>query len=152
MTLRDDLLPALNDARAICDEFGLRQNAVDVIVRTWASGEIGVPETQIAGVDYVDQKIRLVPNPKVRRLTQREIASSGGRYEDADLIVGPMTPAFAGGGNSTAQLDPLELQPGVELIYVLSGPNAGEHAAIDVRRDRPMRYEVVVRRTRRTPG
>ncbi len=151
MTLRDDLLPALDGARAICDELGLRQNAVAIVLRTWASGEIETPSTQTAGTDYTDVTIRLVPNPKVRRVTQREIASSGGRYETADIVIGPMTPAFAGGGNTVAQLDPLVLAAGVELIFVLTGPNAGEHVVIDVRRDRPMRYEVVVRRSRRTP-
>lgn len=152
MSLRDDLLPALNDARTICDDLGLRQNAVDVIVRTWTSGRVGSPASQSPGTDYVDVKVHLTPNPKVRRVTQREISSSGGEYEDADLIVGPMTPAFVGGGNSLAQIDPDVRQRGVEVIFILSGPNAGEHSLIDVRRDRPMRYECVVRRTRRTPG
>lgn len=150
-TLRDDLLPALNDARTICDDLGLRQNAVDVVVRTWTSGRVGTPATQSPGTDYTDATVHLAPNPKVRRVTQREVASSGGRYEDADLVVGPMTPAFLGGGNTTDQLDPLVRDRGVELIFVLTGPNAGEHSLVDFRRDRPMRYEAVVRRTRRTP-
>lgn len=151
MTLRDDLLPALDDARTICDDLGLRQNAVDVVVRTWTSGKVGAPATQTPGVDYSEQRVHLTPNPKVRRVTQREVASSGGRYEDADLVVGPMTPAFAGGGNTTDQLDPLVRQRGVELLFVVTGPNAGEYALVDFRRDRPMRYECVVRRTRVTP-
>lgn len=149
-TLRDDLLPALDDARTICDDLGLRQNAVDVVLRTWTSGKPGSPASQSAGTDYVDVKVHLTPNPKVRRVTQREVASSGGRYEDADLVVGPMTPAFLGGGNSLDQLDPLIRDRGVELIFILTGANSGDHSLVDVRRDRPMRYECVVRRTRRT--
>ena len=151
MSLRDDLLPTLNDARTICDDFGLRQNAVDVVVRTWTSGKVGTPATQTPGVDYSEQRVHLTPNPKVRYLTQREVASSGGRYKDEDLMVGPMTPAFVGGGISTAELFPVNRQKGVEILFVITGPNAGEFALIDPRRARPMRYECVVRRTRVTP-
>lgn len=142
--------------------FDIRPNAVTRRLRTWASGRLGDPMPATSGVDYTDADIPLAPTPKVRALSAREIASSGGRYEDGNLVVGPITPAYTvtacctsatetSGGYTVEQLDPVITTDGVELIYLVDGPNAGEYYLHEVRRDRSMRYELVIGRTRRTP-
>lgn len=155
MTLRTSLLPVVDNARRLLDNLGLRTNMVTRRLRTWASGEIGRPMPATVNVDYTDEDITLDPSPKVRRVSAQEVASSGGRYEDTDLVVGPITPAYSGpsgsGGYTTDQLDPVITADGVELIYVLGGPNAGEHFLREIKRDRSLRYELVVSRLRRTP-
>ncbi len=123
---------------------GLRPNGFAIVVRTWASGAVGKGT-------FTDSTLPIAPNPKMREVSTRELASSGGVYEQGDLLVGPFTPAYDGpppGGYTPAQLDP-PLSPadrGVEVIYVVIGPDAGQYRRITATRDRAMRYMLVLRR------
>ncbi len=145
-------LPAATTASG-APGYDIRPNTVTRRVRTWASGKAGVPRPATLGVDYADVDILLTPTPKVRSLSAREIASSGGRYEDAELVVGPITPTYdtgtATGGYTAEQLDPVVTGGGVEVLYIVEGPNAGQYYLHEVRRDPALRYMLVLGRTRR---
>jgi hypothetical protein len=136
--------------------FDVRTNAVTIRARTWTSGKIQVPWPATAGTDYADVDLVLTPRPKVRRISSSLVASSGGRYEQNDMIVGPITPAYPGppaGGYTLTQLDPL-VPPGtknVEKLWLISGPDAGVYRLVDMRNDRAFRYEAVIRKLRDTP-
>ncbi len=113
-------------------------------MRTWATGKAGDGA-------YSDSAITISPNPKMREVSTHDIAGSGGRYEQGDLAVGPFTPAFTGppaGGYTPDQLQP-PVPPGsrgVEVIYTVTGPDAGQYTSVTSSRDRPMRYSLVLRR------
>lgn len=109
MTLRDDLLPVFGDARALIDDFGLRTTRVIIRTRTWTGGPDG---KQVGLGTYTDSDLEILPRPRVR--TNRE----------GELVVDRITPAYAGGGYTLAQLNPLpNLTDGQEVKYILIGPN-----------------------------
>ena len=157
-TLRDRLLPRLAAIRGRVGALGMHQNGVSIDVRTWASGNAGVPNP--AGPpDYTDAITPLLEagqNPHMVELSFSEIAGSGGAYREGDVRVGAITPYNATtnpAGYTPAQLRPLPPAgtSGVEVIYVVTGPLAGEYALVEFIGNRPMRYELVLRRTDRTP-
>lgn len=148
--LADKLKQRLQKIRGIPVTMGLRPNAVSVITRTWASGRVG-NGTFDDGVPLV-----LSPTPKVREMSTREIASSGGRYEMGDLVVGPITPSYTGppaGGYSVDQVAPKVSpdQTGVEVIYLVTGSDAGEYSRISLNSDFALHYTLTIRRSNRTP-
>jgi hypothetical protein len=148
--LADLLKQRLQTIRGIQGTFGLRPNSVSVVTRTWASGRVG-KGTFDDGVPLV-----LTPTPMVREVSTREVASSGGRFETGDLRVGPITPAYPGpppGGYTTAQVAP-EVTPdqkGVEVIYLVTGSDAGEYSRISLNSDFALHYTLTLRRSNRTP-
>lgn len=144
--LRTSLLPVMQAARGIIDDLGFRTSDVVIRTRTWVGA-------RSAGADYVDELLPLTnPRPRVRVLSTREVAASGGRYEMGDLRIDKITPYFAGppaGGYTPAQLDPPVSSENVEVTYVVTGAFAGEYALEANNTDRALGYSVVVKRTNR---
>lgn len=109
MTLRDDLLPALDTLRTIPADLGLRANVVQVRVRTY-SGAVNADGTTLSSTTTTT----LSPAPKVRRLSEGQGSYFGGGTLDAsngtalaeELEVGPITPDYATGGYTLAELAP----------------------------------------------
>jgi hypothetical protein len=99
VTLRDDILPVLYDGRTFLDDLGFRPMRIIVRTRTWPSGkiEVGAP---------VVSDLELTPKPKVKW--------TGDGFS---LTVGPIMPAFGGGGYTPQQLQPPEAV-GVDHVYV----------------------------------
>jgi hypothetical protein len=151
MTLRDDLLPVMQTARGVIDGLGFRTSDVTIEVRFWPSGRIGTPD---ATSYTVETTLALKnPRPRVRQLSSQEIASSGGQYEQADVRIDKLTPQWAQGGYTPAQLAP-SVDPGDqsrEVVYLLTGPLNGEYRLINNSFDRALGYSLVVRRTRAIP-
>lgn len=145
MSLRTSLLPIVEACRTIAGTTGLdiRTAQLTIRTRTWSGGRAGVGTP-------TDSNLVLPQRYKVVQLSAREIASSGGLYQLEDLRVGPITPAQGGSGYSLAQLVPSGAD-GVEILYVLSGAVVGEYALVQANTTRPFRYELVLRRRRRTP-
>src|SRR6185312_15424469 len=88
---------------------------------------------------------------KVRHVTQKEIAGSGGRYEDGDIKVSFITPQYDSGGFTQAQLAPVATQQGVEIVYRLdeqSGATgvSGDYSLVEFRRDANLHFELVIGR------
>jgi hypothetical protein len=154
MTTADDINRLLQSTRAILPAMGMRPNAVSRVVRTWTSGKVKVPWPAVVDVDYEDDTLVFEPTPKVREISTREIASSGGVYADGDLRIERITPAFpspSAGGYTPTQIAPTASGPGIEIFYVITGPLAGVYRRVDCRNDRALEYWVTVRRLRDTP-
>ena len=103
MTTRDEVLPDLDEARAIIAGEGLRRYSVTIRVRTWSAGRIG-------GGTATNADLVLSPAPRVRVLSSREIAASGGTYEEGDYRIDKITPAYSApttGGYTPAKLKPI---------------------------------------------
>lgn len=104
MTLRDDLLEVLDEARAIADDLGMHQVLVTLRQRTWSSGKINT------GVSTITDTV-ISPTPHVR-----------GTSGDQEIDVGPITPAYAAslgfpsGGYTPAELNPSTV-PGADPDY-----------------------------------
>lgn len=148
MTLRDDLLPIMHDTRQIMQDLGFRTNTLAIITRVW-SGEIGDTD---AGFDD-GTPVVIAPLPRIRQLSSKEVASSGGQYEMGDVRIDKITPAFSGGGYTPEQIAP-EIPPGTtdtEVIYRITGTLDGDYARVALNTDRALGYSMVVRRMTRTP-
>jgi hypothetical protein len=154
MALAQDLLPLIESLRAIPGELGFRPyTSVRLRTRTWSGAEPGDGTA-------TDAFLALTTGgqpAKVREITSREVQSSGGRYTDADFVVGPLTPQHTPTGGGSAGYTPAELDPSssarnVERHVVLVGPGdaASEWTIVDAKLDRPLRYTLVIRRTERT--
>ncbi len=149
MTLRDDLLPRIEALRGIPGALGFRPyTSVVLRTRTWSGAEAGEGTA-------TDVNLPLTAGgypAKVRQITAREVATSAGRYTDADFVVGPLTPAFDGGGYTAAQLAPGTSNARVERHVVLTGPgeDASEWLIVGDQKDRALRYTLTIRRTQRT--
>jgi hypothetical protein len=157
----DDLLEIVDDGRAILgpDDLDLRPTRVAIITRTWSGG--------VRGDGYSTDTSLLLPDyTKVRNITSsrsfREMAGTGGLFELSDLVVGPVTPQFVDSdgvtrGFTEAELAPPVSNPGVEIIYRMTGQSAaaginGDYYRIHIQRDRRLRFLLVVGRERTTPG
>lgn len=103
-TLRDDILPVISDAWQLVNDLGFSPYTVTVRTRTWSEGQVQLGTPTIS--DLV-----LIPSP--------DIAEMDG---DNSLKVSAITPAFAGGGYTVAQLNPA-ITAGVETYYIVDGPN-----------------------------
>lgn len=143
MSLRERMKATADKVRAIASRPGLDQRPTSVTIRTrtWLGGRRGAE----GGTNDAD--LLLVPTPRVRELSTREIASSVGRYVAGDVMVEQITPAYAGGGYTEAQLAPLTTT-GNEIIYVLAGDVSGEFARVDLSTDDPHGWTLVLRRRR----
>lgn len=145
MSLRTALLPIVETCRALAGSTSLdiRTTQLTIRTRTWSGGRAGVGTP-------TDNDLVLPQRYKVIQLSAKDVASSGGRYEMEDLKVGPITPAQSGSGYTLAQLLPTGAD-GVEILYVLTGVTAGEYVLVQSNSTRPFRYELILRRRRRTP-
>lgn len=105
-TLRDGLLPVFESARTLIDGLGLRTTRVIRRTKTWSGGQVGLGTLTTTDVE-------LAPRPKVRD------AGPG------QVVVGPITPAFAGGGYDHDDLVPAQTDA-QDVIWVLIGADGEE--------------------------
>ncbi len=150
-TLRDDLLPDVDDLRGLAGELGFRPYA-SVVLRetTWSGtrpkdGTSTVADLALAAGGYP---------ARVQLVSSRVVQASGGRYVDGDMRIGPLTPAFSGGGYTPAQLAASSSAPNVERHVVLVGPGepgGGSYwTIVGTEFSEALGYSLVVRRTERT--
>lgn len=158
--------PTLDLVRGVPNLLGLRPTAVTIETRVWAGGRIG------RSTKTVQRQLQLAPPPasgdvqgptpyyKVRQVTQREIASSGGRYEQGTVVIGPITPYYTRpdgttGGFLEADLNPVITSQGTEVVYVLTAVDTvginGEYVLVDLERDSGLHFIVFANRRRVTP-
>ena len=144
MTVRDNVLVPLDAARAVIAGLGLRRYAVTVRTRTWSGGAPGAGDASNA--DLV-----LTPTPRVRALSTREVASSGGTFESGDYRIDKITPAYAGGGYTPEQLSPVPAAD-QDVVVVLAGDDGTKVCTIvGSSHDRAFGYSLIVRPRRETP-
>jgi hypothetical protein len=93
------------------------------------------------------------PKPRVKQVSAREVAASGGLFTLEDLKVGPITPDYVcgtdTGGYSPAQLDP-EGGEKTEILYILTGDVDGTYRLIRSDFTQPTGYYLYLRNTART--
>ena len=150
MTVRTTLLAPVNRLRGMRGTrqdgtgFDIQTVKLDIVERYWAGDRKGdgpLLETVIADVPQ---------RYKIRHVSAREVASSGGRFEMEDLNVGPVTPAYSGGGFSPSQLKPA-ISKGHEIVFKLSGTVTGDYELIAVHTEKAFSYFMILRRKRTTP-
>lgn len=129
---------------------------IAIYTRTWWGGIRG-------DGSYSDSILQLPPWSKIRKVHEREIAQSGGRYRTGDVMIWHLRPRYtdpvtnAVGGFTEQQLDPPILNDGVEVFYRLTAqhPNAtgeaGDYTLVELDRSSPLHFNVVIRR-RTTPA
>ena len=145
--------------------FDIRPTTITIQVRTYASGF-----RSVAGGYTLASSLALDPSIRVRHVSTREIADSGGRYSEDDVKVGPITPPYTdpssgvSGGYSAAQIDPAPsvaqnatTHQGTDVVYVLKTENAsdvgiaGEYSLHEMHVDRQFKIVAVLRRRKTTP-
>lgn len=155
-TLRDALLPALDQIRGIGDTLGLRRFTVTSVVRSWSGSRVGLG----SNVDAPKQIKLSLGNAKVRvrQVSQKEIVASGGFYADQDLRIGPITPPYTGSGADNSEIgvfDPAPNGTPVEFFFHIEGPEMPSgglwYKKISQVLTRPLHFEFVVRNTGETP-
>jgi len=146
VSLRTDLLPVIDELRALAGPtgFDVRTSQLTIRTRTWAGGRRGLGPIS-------DSDLTLEKRYKIRELSLREVSGSGGAFEMGDVKVGPITPTdVSGGGYTATQLAP-DGQQGTEIIYVITGDLAGEYARIDFDQTKPFSWYMTLRKRRTTP-
>ncbi len=154
-TIREAYLPVLDLYRGmLASTWDLRRYDVTVRVNTWSGALVGEGTKTTVNTPLLVNGQR----PKVTQVTQKQIIMSHGLYQDQDLMVGPLTPPFAGGGTAVIVFDPSNAAPNVELLFVVSGGPGDTDAGGDFYRlvaqedTHNFRYMIVLRRTGESNG
>ena len=109
MTLRDDLIPCVDSARDIINDFGLRPYVVLMRTRTWSGSEPGSGTSS-------DVDVAIDPVPKVSYPSPRLIANSGGTIQEGDRMVSKISASY-----TEAQLTGNPLGANVEVWWMIDG-------------------------------
>jgi hypothetical protein len=139
MTLADDLLPVAHAARGIAGELGFRPYRCFILDKFWTGQHTG------EGNGYEDQQEITEGGgqpPKIHWFTDEEIAL--GNLGRGTCGIGPITPAFSGGGTDLETLQG-ELQTGATRHVGIVGPkhpNGARYVIIDVQSERSLRYMI----------
>lgn len=147
MSLRLDLLSIVDAVRSIAgvDALDQRTHQLTIRTRTWSGARL--KQGTATDVDLV-----LPQKFPVRVVNASEVSSSGGLLEMSDILVDHITPSNgAAVGFTPLQLKPYITTHNVEVVYILSGPKAGEYGLIELRAYRPYTYQLILRRTIATP-
>lgn len=120
-TVRDDLLPVVDDARSIVDGMGLRRRDASVVVRTYVQD--GLNST------YTDAVTSVGPRPRIRTVSMRE-AQADAMLNIGDLRIDKVS-ALAYGRDD---LDPAA-EEGVEAFWWITdqdGEGAGAYRVVKI--------------------
>lgn len=157
--MKNAVFSAVFGAKAL----GQRPTTLTIITRTYSGPNRG------SQVPFVDSTLVLPQYTKIRHVSQREIAGSGGAYEEGDVICTEIMPIFTDpvtslpGGFTESQLHPLGAQgnsqslQSVEIIYRLSQVTgsrpgiAGDYSIVELKRAKSWGYILVIGRRRTTP-
>lgn len=134
MTLRDDLIPVVDDARQLIDDMGLRRFVVVVRKRTWSGGQLG-----LGTATNVD--LTLAPKPKVGDVPERLVFAEPGKFEAGDRFVRRISATY-----TRAQLDGGTLAANEELVWMLDDV---EYALVEVAEHRNFEWRALLRRRNR---
>mgnify|MGYP001585149938 CR=1 FL=1 len=150
MSFASDLLPAIDEIRAIPGELGFRGGTVTLIVRTWSGDRVGL------GTATTTETPVLVgggQSPRITRIDVREAVASGGAYQQGDFRIGPVTPEFAGGGVAREVLQPDVNASPTEVLWRVTDnglPSAGILCKKIAEEHRELRIVFVLRATSAT--
>ncbi len=146
MGLREDLLPVVDEARAIAGELGFRRYQVWVRVVTSAGPRAGI------GAQSVTETRLLVggrQDPKVREVRRKDVVAGTSELVAAEYDIGPLTPEFAGGGVAESTINPAKTGTPTTVTFLLKGPGLPTEGLLCQRvadhLDRPLRVVIRVR-------
>jgi len=88
MSLIDDLIPVVDDARRVIDQIGFRIHEVKLVTLTWELGKTGI------GAPTDKDEVLMDPQPKVLRYRMDKEINSGGAIYDADLEVSKISKTY----------------------------------------------------------
>ena len=118
MALKDDLLPLVDQLRAIPGELGFRPYQVWVRVTTWDGSGVGR-----GNGTSVDTRLLVGgQNPKVRQVSNKDVVTGTSEFSNALWEIGPITPSFPGGGYVDGAFDPQNSGLPATTHYLLKGP------------------------------
>lgn len=158
MSLRDDLIPMVEEVRGIPADMGVYGTRVYVRTETFASAiKDGSTASSTADVE-------VLPSPRVDEMSVEDslmygggaVTDSTGRVQSTVYSVGPITPSALGHGYAVSDLMPTTSTPSKRVSILLSGPDfqsGGEPMQI-VKCDatQPFRIMLVVRRMPKVPN
>jgi len=148
-TIRDGLLPVVDALRQLPSDFGIRRYSVTLRSRAWSGGSPGLGTA-------TDTDTLISPAPRVRVLSPKEVASSGGTYQDGDFMIEKITPAYTSpttGGWAPSVLQQVPGASADDVVIVMVGDEGTiECTAVKFFFDRPFNYRVVARARRVVSG
>lgn len=149
MGLRDELLPLVENLRAIPGELGFRQFSVFIRTTKWTGARVGLGTPTVSTV----QLLVGGQNPKVRQVRQKDVVAGSDEFQNALWEIGPVTPTFSGGGYSADDLGPINDGTPTTMEYILKGPGMPASGLLCVKyddsNDRSLRHTVRVKSTGR---
>lgn len=140
MTLADTILPIAYSARAIAGQLGFRPYTVALLL-TYANAN--QDSGQVLASDSTPITEANGQPPKIRQEKAEDTAGTGSAVSDT-FIVGPITPAFPGGGTDLTELIGT-LDAGVARYLLITGPKHPEGARyriLDVNCDKALGYRI----------
>lgn len=103
VTFAPAVLPALDVVRGVRGLLGLSNYTVKVVTKAWSGARPGIGVVTVTTTQLL---VGLGQNPRVTVISSNDVVASAGKYSAGDLRVGPMTPAYAGGGVADGVINP----------------------------------------------
>ena len=129
--------------------FDVIADQLTIRTRVWTNGYRGPLTDPRVDTDLVIPQIY-----KIQQVSTEEIVSSGGKYEQGDIKIGPITPNYVT-STGTGGFTPLQLNPngadGTEIIYVIAGTHGGNYQLVEEQSWKRFSYFLVLRRRYETP-
>lgn len=150
MTLLDSLRATVNNVRSIPGILGLRPYTVTVHVRSWSGTHIGDGTKTDSNFPI---KVAGNKDPKVQRLSSKDIIASSGLYQDQDIEV-IFTPDYyldGYGGIEVNIFDPSISN--AEVHYTVTGPdfpNGATFKKVSHNVSELLTYRLILRKTGQT--
>lgn len=140
-----NLVPGLDRLYGIPGKLGLSQWSFTVRVRVWTGARAGLGS-------FVDEDVPLKvdrgqQNPRVERLSAKDVVASGGEFTDAQYRIGPIAPGTTYRNPITGQtstvghlfgdFNPSKTSSSTEVFLLLSGPGlpSGYNVCKKIRED-----------------
>ncbi len=142
MTIADDIKVLARSIRAIPGQFGLRPHRVYLVTAEWTgiySGDGQRVEDEVEITESDNQP------PKVRWLTDDEIAVGNGAISNGTIEIGPITSEFSGGGITMAELRASTIDAGGTVVLRIVGtkyPEGAFYRLTEVRADRVIHWKL----------
>ena len=133
MTLRDDLIPVVDGARALVGDLGLRPR--EVKIRTIARTGTGLAATETSA------DVTLEPVPRVRD-TPAVVARMTGKVDGGDVVVDQISLTY----------DRDDLDPPGDSLWLVGGAEYRLVQLLDPERGSSWGYTAILRRVRRDRG
>ena len=139
MTLLDDMLPVAFEARAIAGELGFRQHTVEIIEEYF---DVDSDDSAFAGSSRTPIVEDAGQSPKVSWKKADDVGF--GNAMENIVEVGPITPAFVGGGTDLTTLMGDLARGQVRNLWITGPkvPDGARYRILDVKADRALRYMI----------